>query len=406
MSILTLDCETTTFQKGNPFSRRNRLCYVGCDVAGTYTDYSIEYRTTPYGDSLQHIKQRIEEAELLVGFNLKFDLHWINNYVHLERIPPVWDCQLAEFILSHQRWSYPDLDEACFRRGLGRKLDTVKLDYWDNGIDTPDVPEAILRDYLHTDITLTRQLYEAQLEAFRNGDPRLFNLFQLQCADLLVLLQMERNGLLFDVERSLELAEQCKITLDEIDQQLNELVGYDIPNWNSTDIQSAVLYGGMPSFPAKVETRRTLKDGSTKLGQRNGWAAKEFPRLVEPLRNTETLPTKDWNDVQLNEQNAGREKPFFRVYSVGEPTLKSLRPTRLAKRCIELLIQRSTINKLESTYYRGLPEMMEEMDWPEGMIHGQLNQCVAVTGRLSASRPNQQNFSNEIKHLFRSRYDE
>ncbi len=38
------------------------------------------------------------------------------------------------------------------------------------------------------------------------------------------------------------------------------------------------------------------------------------------------------------------------------------------------------------------------------MIYGQLNQCVARTGRLSSSKPNLQNFDGEIKDLFGSRY--
>lgn len=406
--ILTFDCETTIFQKGNPFSHRNKLCYVGIDYETDYIDYDIEYSNNPYADKLTHINNLFSHADLIVGFNLKFDLHWIKNYginmAGVGGVPPVWDCQLAEFILSNQRWPYPDLDEACFRRGLGRKLDTVRVEYWDNGIDTPDVPEQLLRDYLRQDVSLTRQLYELQKAEFEAGDRRLYNLFRLQCADLLVLLEMERNGLRFDTTRSLELAEETRITLNEIDQQLNELVQYDVPNWNSTDVQSAVLYGGMFSFVGRVQTQRTLKDGSIKHGERNGWIAKEFPRLVDPLPRTETKPTNEWNDVQLNEQNAGRPKPFFRVYSVGEPILKSLRPKENAKRCISFLLERAKLNKLESTYYRGLPEMMAEMDWPENQIHGQLNQCVAITGRLSASRPNQQNFSGEIKQLFKSRY--
>lgn len=405
--ILTIDAETTTFQKGNPFSRRNKLCWVGLCSDGDYRDYSIEYGLAPYGDHLHSIQRSINGTGLIVGFNLKFDLHWIKNYVNnLDITCPVWDCQLAEFILSHQRWTYPDLDEACARRGLGRKLDIVRTNYWEVGIDTPDVPEPIIRDYLRNDVQLTRQLYEIQKGIFEAGDPRLYNLFRLQCADLLVLGEMERNGLYFDTHRSLELAEETRISLNDIDQQLNELVQYDVPNWNSTDLQSAVLYGGMFSFVGRVQTQRTLKDGSIKLGERNGWIAKEFPRLVEPLHNTETLPTSKWNDEELRQQNQARDKPFFRVFSVGEPILKSLTNRNAAKRIIGLLLERAKLNKLESTYYRGLPEMMAEMDWPEDQIHGQLNQCVAITGRLSASRPNQQNFSGDIKQLFTSRYND
>jgi DNA polymerase I-like protein with 3'-5' exonuclease and polymerase domains len=57
-----------------------------------------------------------------------------------------------------------------------------------------------------------------------------------------------------------------------------------------------------------------------------------------------------------------------------------------------------------STYYRGLLKLATELNWKENKIHGQLNQCVARTGRLSSSKPNLQNFDGGIKGLFYSRF--
>lgn len=403
--ILTLDTETTTFAKGNPFSRRNKLCYVGIDLDGVYSDYDIEYSADPYGESLEAIRESFSKASLIVGFNLKFDLHWMDRYdVNLGIGSNIWDCQLAEFILSHQKWAYPDLDEACFRRGLGRKLDVVDAEYWSLGIDTPEVPRDTLRSYLQRDVELTKALYEAQCAEFERADPRLYTLFRLQCADLLVLMGMEWNGLLYDVQRSSELAAKAVSRLNDIDAQLSKLVGVHGINWNSDDHLSAVLYGGDISLRERVPTSRVLKDGSTKLGEKWGWRTVTLPRLVAPLPNTETLPTRKWSDEELQRENIGREKPFVRVYSVGEPVIKSLRCTGGAKQIIKALLERADIAKRESTYYRGIPQVIEEMDWEPGIIHGQLNQCVARTGRLSASKPNQQNFDHEIKPLFGSRY--
>lgn len=407
---LILDVESTIFQKGNPFSRRNRLCYVGFDVDGKYRDWNIEYSSDPYGEALQEIQGLMQEADLIVGFNLKFDLHWLRRYLTNESglfsHCVVWDCQLAEFILSGQRWPYPSLDESCARRGLDRKLDTVRLDYWENGIDTDGVPLGTLRDYLKHDVAITKQLYEIQRKEFEAGDPRLFTLFQQQCKDLLILAEMEWNGMKYDSQRSLELAGETVTRLDEIDKELAALSGIDGLNWNSDDHLSAVLYGGNLPLQARVPTQRILKDGTIKHGEKWGYEIRALPRLVAPIDGTETLPTKDWSEGELATRNEGRPKPFFRVYSVGESTLKSLRCRGLAKSLITLILERNKLAKRESTYYRGLPAVIEEMDWTPDTIHGQLNQCVAITGRLSASRPNQQNFDGEIKFLFRSRYDD
>jgi DNA polymerase I-like protein with 3'-5' exonuclease and polymerase domains len=408
MNVLILDCETTTYEKGNPFSRRNKLCYVGLQDEVGYNDFKIEYDKDPYGTQIAEIKQRISNADLIVGFNLKFDLHWIRRYAHtnfLDLSVPVWDCQLAEFLLSHQRWPYPDLDEACSRRGLGNKLDTVRSTYWENGIDTPDVPSDSLREYLRNDVLLTWSLYEAQRKEFEQLDPRLYKLFRLQCADLLVLQEMEFNGMHYDTVESLLLAEKLDKELEEIDADLTALVPVDGINWNSNDHVSVVLYGGILNLPCRVRTERILKNGTVKIGEKNGFRTIELPRLVTPLKGTETLPTKEWSDDELIQQNEGRDKPFCRIFSVGEAILKSLKAKGKAAKIIAIILKRSKLEKLNSTYYRGLPEVIIVKDWPDGVIHGQFNQCVAVTGRLSSSNPNQQNFAGEIKNLFYSRYN-
>ena len=50
-----------------------------------------------------------------------------------------------------------------------------------------------------------------------------------------------------------------------------------------------------------------------------------------------------------------------------------------------------------------LPQLLEKMEWGE-YLHGQYNQCVAATGRLSSSAPNMQNFSGDVDQLPMSRY--
>jgi len=407
--IVTFDTETTTFQKGNPFSRRNKLCYVGVDVDRTYLDYPIEYSLDPYGHHLAVIKNYIESADLLVGFNLKFDLHWIKRYVPSITFNHVWDCQLAEFILLHQKSPYPSLDQALARHGLPAKLDLVKSLYWEHGLDTTDVPEDTLRDYLLGDVTGTRNLYELQLEEFKRGDPRMYMLFKLQCADLLVLQEMEWNGMLYDVESSLRMADECQSKIDALEQKLVQLVGTGDVNFGSSDHLSCILFGGDVPVRSRVPTERTLKDGTVKFGERWGTTYLRFERLCNPPRGSENAATKGLSDDDLSKLNQERlaqgKSRVQRIYSVGEPVLRNVKTRGQGKRIIELLLERSELSKLVSTYYRGLPDIIEEKDWEPGIIHGQINQCVAATGRLSSSAPNLQNFSGDIKPLFRSRFD-
>ena len=68
-----------------------------------------------------------------------------------------------------------------------------------------------------------------------------------------------------------------------------------------------------------------------------------------------------------------------------------------------MLLIRAELAKLVDTYYGKLPELLEKMEWGE-FLHGQYNQCVAATGRLSSSAPNMQNFSGDVDRLLVSRY--
>jgi DNA polymerase I-like protein with 3'-5' exonuclease and polymerase domains len=178
--ILTFDTEATTYEKGNPFSQQNKLMSIAYQVNDGSPQYlSIEHDGQPYAIRLTKIKNLVEQASLLVGFNLKYDLHWLKRYVTDIRFPVhCWDTQLAEFILDGQTHPYPSLDFFCTKYGLPLKDDVVKAQYWDQGIDTPDIPEEILSKYNKLDVSLTYQLYKKQVPQFKGP---FLNLFNLHC---------------------------------------------------------------------------------------------------------------------------------------------------------------------------------------------------------------------------------
>lgn len=377
---LVLDVETTISNKGNPFDQTNKLCYVGID-----TDcYSIEYDSDPYMESINKIQDRINNSNTLVGFNIKFDLHWLARYTIDFSTKRIWDCQVVHFIITGQKNPYPSLNSVCNYYGLETKLDEVAEQYWSNGIDTPDIPRDLLEEYLLKDLELTRLVYEKQVE-YLSDKPLLSRLVSLHNQDLLVLQEMEFNGLLYNEERANELARETEIQLDVLNGLLLEEHNCEHLNLNSVDHLSAFLYGG------SIKLKRRVPCGVFKTGPRAGepkekWEEYEveFQRLVRPLKGSELAKEG--------------------LYSTNEATLRTLRGSKRAMGIIEILLKRATLEKRVSTYYRGLSKLRIESNWKEGFIHGQLNQCVASTGRLSSSKPNLQNFDGEIKELFYSRY--
>lgn len=385
MRSLILDVETTISNKGNPFDETNKLCYVGL-LGSTPRTISIEYGDEPYRHKLDEIQKDIDESEILVGFNIKFDLHWLRKYGINFVGKRIWDCQLVHFVLTGQQYPYPSLNSVSAYYDLGSKLDVVATEYWSNKIDTPNIPKDILEEYLIGDLQLTQKVYEKQLEEFASSAKTMQRLISLHNQDLLILQEMEYNGLLFDEKQSNVLAEELQEQIKKIDDILFEYHSLVDFNPNSTEHLSAFLYGGI----IKVKRRETIglfKTGTRKGQAKERWVLHEitFDRLVNPLKGSEL------------------EKEGF--FSTDEQTLKSLKGNKKAKEVIELLLHRAVLEKRLSTYYKGLVDLRKEMNWHEGRLHGQLNQCVARTGRLSSSKPNLQNFDGEIKTLFRSRYD-
>ena len=385
MRSLILDVETTISNKGNPFDETNKLCYIGL-LGSTCRTISIEYDSEPYRHKLQEVQEEIDKAEILVGFNIKFDLHWLRKYGINFVGKRIWDCQLVHFILTGQQYPYPSLNSVSAYYDLGSKLDVVAQEYWGNKIDTPNIPRDILEEYLIGDLQLTQKVYEKQREEIASHAKGMQRLISLHNQDLLILQEMEYNGLLFDEEQSNILAKELEEQIKKIDDILYEYHSLVEFNPNSTEHLSSFLYGGTITVKRK-EVVGVFKTGARAGQQKERWVEHEinFEKLVNPLKGSEL------------------EKEGY--YSTDEQTLKSLKGSKKAKEIIELLLHRAILEKRLSAYYKGLVDLRKDMNWHEGRLYGQLNQCVARTGRLSSSKPNLQNFDGEIKTLFRSRYD-
>lgn len=405
-NYLILDVETTIKNKGNPFTLENKLCYVGVRMNGESHLFNIEYDQDPYNEELEKLTQLLESAVCIVGFNLKFDLHWIRNYIPSFTPPRIWDAQLFEFIKSNQNAAYPSLDECCQSYGIPGKINDISTDYWDKDIDTTEIPEEKLRAYLQQDLIITEELFKLQYQQF-TGNRR--TLFLLHCMDEIVLEEIEYNGLYYDTTESVRRGDGIHIERETILQRLAELSGSREINWNSNDHLSVYLFGGFIKVDGTEIAERVLKSGAVKRYERKCVQRISFPARLSNERIPETKPTVDWNDSELlrinTERLAGGLQPFCRIYSVSEDNLKSLHTKdKITKEVIQLVLKLANLKKLETTYYYGLPALIETMGWASNKIHGTINQCRVITGRTSSSKPNLQNFDGVIKELFYSRY--
>lgn len=377
MRALALDTETTTHNKGAPYDSRNWLVCISWahnfDPALVVRGAS---RITP--ELIAALQKLVDEADVIIGFNFKFDLHWLKKAGLRLDHKRIYDCQVAEFVIERQQNAYPSLNESAAKYSLGQKRDVVKEDYWDKGICTSEIPWPILRDYATQDADLTLRVYEAQKAHITPLQRRLLSLLN---EDLKILQEMEQNGICFNEALCDKRGAELQKRIDESRATLNAVYP-DVPiNWASGDQLSAFLYGGTIKEATKVH------DGFFKTGTRKGEpkyknveVEHQLPRLYQPLRGSEMA------------------KEGF--YSTSEDTLLKLKGKQGP---LTILLELSKMEKLLGTYYAGLPKLNALMHWPRGMLHGTFNQCVAATGRLSSTKPNLQNFASELKDVFISR---
>ena len=375
---VVLDVETTTSNKGNPFDETNKLVLIQLkDKQNAY-----HYCSNSFANS----RLILARAFCLIGSSLKFDLHWMRRELNYIPNCPVWCLQLAEFILSNQTWKYPDLNTMGIKYNLGEKIHTIKEKYWDQGIDTDKIPIEELIEYGIQDVELSYAVFLEQVKRFSTTDQHLFPLFRLQCNDLLVLQEMEWNGLIYDEESSLEKSKEIEFEIEKVEQKLDTLLDYPEINYNSNDDLSLILYGGIKKSKTRVPTgfyKTGLKAGQVKYRLLD--TTKMFPRLVTPIKGSELI------------------KEGF--YKTDEPTLRTLVPNAHTKKIITLLLERAKLEKINGTYLKGLPKLREKMHWPPNKLYSNLNQCVVITSRLSSTKPNQQNLAPLAKQFFISRYD-
>lgn len=367
-----IDLETTIRNeigrnKGSAHWSNNEVCYYGLKYPNQ--DPKIYDRDPVPLPSTKNI---------IVGQNIKFDLLYMlrNEQFHDQfKEYVIWDTQLAEYLLTGQVDKMMSLDKLAARYG-GTLKDSRMKEYWNNGIDTPDIPREEIIPYLEQDLLNTELVFLEQVKQAQALD--MMPLITSQMKALKATTVMEFNGMNFDSDTAEAYSEACRKDMNILEGNFKSLVGaMNVElNINSNRHVSAVIFGGsLPYTSYKVVVDDDGNSVTYKSGIKKGQVKtkkvtteEHFTRKVDPMKHI------------ISANNNG--------YDVSVTVLDHLRKTEPGvKEICELVLRHRELAKQVSTYYDGF----RALQYPDGYIHGELKHCNTHTGRLSSSAPNLQN---------------
>jgi DNA polymerase I len=466
---IVTDIETTitTYmkRKASPFTPENWVVAAAHKSHGTQVDgrYYGRDRAGVQGYLAELLSKR---PRFLVGFNIKFDIQHLIGASNADYEAwqawvaeggELWDTQLAEYLLegmvpsSHML----SLDEVAPRYGGELKIDEVKA-MWAQGINTPDIPQQLLMDYLvgrvedgtpvGGDIVNTELVFLGQLKAAKASGQ--VNSIRLNNGALIATIEMERNGLWVDVELGRAQAKELSEKQAQMTGDLQKYLPTDMPfefGWHKRRHLSALIFGGDVPYEQRVHQVNDAgnpayaqmkvegafdhvsggyifsPDGDIQIAANEMEAAgtARFDRygagkkagLVKTKQvdtDDYTRPKLKWETFYYRFKGFTKPRPEWKTADPGVYTTKAEVIEDLAGLGIPFLdafADLADVIKDLGTYY-----IREELDeegqvvkakgmltlvQPDGIVHHNINATGTVTARYSSNNPNLQNLPKE-----------
>ena len=472
---LTFDLETTTWEhmgrKASPFLAKNWIVAVGWaynseNPQGFHTGMGEAANKSMSNGWLAKVLAE-HDPQYLVGFNIKFDIQWlIRNPEDYEayqawivRGGQLWDTQLVEYLLDGQKQESHmlSLDEVAPRYGGNLKIDEVKA-MWRAGVQTHDIPDQLLMDYLvgrgddHGDIGNTRLVFLGQVAAAKKRGQ--VKSIQLNNGALVATIEMERNGLHVNTELGRRQAKKLKEQSISLIESLKTSLPEDLPfefKWTSRRQLSALIFGGKvpyeqrvhqtdengePAYAMMDEDHWVLTDGTTTpsapgvAGLSDAGYAKysggkkaglyktkkvKVPDHTRPKLKWETFhytfpamttPKKEWEgadkgvystSAEVIDELGGRGIEFLDKFADFKDIVKDLGTYYIS----EEFDDEGNVTKA-----KGMLILVQE----DGLVHADIGMVGTVTGRFNHSKPNIGNLprsdTSDVKQMFESRWGE
>jgi len=456
--ITTVDVETSWQKNDNggydpsPFHEDNILVSVGLN-----SYWGDEYYFTNHSERIDEgcfhkIQETLDKTTLLVGHNIKFDLMWLLE-AGFKYSGRVYDTMLGEYILNKGIRKSLTLEMCCRRRKIGSKDSAVK-EWMDRGVSFENIPADVVEEYGKIDVQITRRLFDSQMSDFKlEKNKHLLMTAKMMNEFLVVLTDMERNGININVEDLNNVEREFRAEFAYLKQKIDKIVykqmGDTKINLSSPEQLSWLIYSIKPKDKkdwckifnigidkntgknkkrpqySRLQFRNLVTDNTTPIfrtvasqcmGCKGKGVIKRIKKDGSPFKNYSKCVDCDGEGYIYTEmaKYAGfRQRPKS-VYDVAESGFRTDKITlsKIAaeaegefKEFIDAVVRHNAVDTYLNTFVEGLKNFTNE----KGFLHPKFMQAVTATGRLSSRDPNFQNQPRgktfPIRKVVTSRFD-
>ena len=307
----------------------------------------------------KHLQRLIDAGTDVDMFNATFDIRFIKNHTGT-RLKCTWDAYLCSRCLNENEPN-KGLKKLHQKYILKGEEDAFKFDELFKGIDFRYVPIKTAALYAAHDPKITWEYAEYQRNIFATRDNLkdvewIFKNIEMPCID--AIIELEDNGIAFDMDYNAELKEKYHKLLDEKEAKFHSLCDMyadEIANYRGeTRLDDPINIRAVPQLQALLY---------------------DIAKIEAPIDKKTKKPSR----------------------STSEENLKKLK-NPLA----DAILEYREFSTIVSTFIDKLPECVNPKD---GRIHCKFNQYGADTGRMSSQDPNMQNIpssNHDIRKMFKA----
>jgi len=341
----------------------------------------------------------------------------------------------------------------CQRRKIGAKDDRIK-EFMDRGVSFENIPAYIVEEYGKIDVDITRKLFNSQMQDFKSERYKsLLMTAKMMNEFLVVLVDMERNGIYVDLEDLSKVEKEYRAEFKYLEDKINKIVykymGDTSIALSSPEQLSWLIYSKKPKD--KKDWARIFNVGVDKATGKNkrrpNFSRTQFRDLVNMHTDkiyktaaSQCLDCKGKGVIQKVKKDGSPYKNYSKciycqgegfiytplaklagfnqrprsVYDVAEAGFRTdkITLTKIAaesegelREFLDAIVRYNAIDTYLNTFVVGIKQFTNE----KGLLHPKFMQAVTSTGRLSSRDPNFQNQPRgrtfPIRKVVKSRFE-